>query len=160
MNNPISATELPDDIKSAICTVKVTMKNIKHEFVVKDDLNIDYENMETEMEQLPNIFHMWAMLYSEVREQKEVIEKKIKKRRGVLYKEIAEQGGKDLRRSDMVDIMETDELLENLEIKNILISKQSQKLWYILESIKMKNDNMRSLSGFKKQEMYQAGQSV
>ena len=38
--SPISATELPDDIKSAICTVKVSMKTTKHEFIVKDDLNI------------------------------------------------------------------------------------------------------------------------
>ena len=159
---PISATELPDEIKTAICTVKVLLgkDKQKYKFVVKDDLKVNYENMENEMEQIPDVFHMWAMIYNEIKEQKDIIDKKIRKRRGILYREISEQGGKNLRRSDISDIMEIDEILENLEIQHILISKQSQKVYYILESIKMKNDNMRSLAGFKRQELYQTGQSI
>lgn len=156
----ISVLDLDDDFKEALCTIKVTFNNQTKKFSVKDDLIIDYENIEHEMEEFPNKYHLWSMLYSEVKEQLAVVEKKIKKRKGIVYEEIHNQGGKSLRRADISDLMETDELLSKLEASKIILDKQSQKLWFTLEALKMKNDNLRSLSGFRKQELYQAGQSV
>jgi hypothetical protein len=157
--NPIE--ELPDDIKQALCTISVKFRGEKRNFAIGDELRIDYEHIEHEMEELPNKFHLWAMLYSEVREQKEVVEKKVRKRKGILYDEIRKQlGDERLRRSDIDDIMEVDEMLETLEAQQIILEKQCQKLWFVLESLRMKNDNIRSLSGFRKQELYQANQSV
>lgn len=151
-----SASELPDDIKEALCKIKVKFRGQTREFDIKDGLSIDYDHMEEEMEHIPHVYQLWAMLYTEVREQKETTDKKIRKRKGILYQAIQETGGKNLRRSDIADIMENDEVLEKLEAASIIINKQCQKLWFILESLKMKNDNMRSLSGFKKQELYQS----
>lgn len=156
----ISVSELEDDIKEALCTIKVTFKGTTNLFSIKDGLDIDYENVEHEMEEFPNKYHLWSMLYSEVKQQLAVIEKKIKKRKGFIYDEIYKQGGGKMRRSDIADLTETDDVLNKLELDKILIEKQSQKLWFTLEALKMKNDNLRSLSGFRKQEMYQAGQSV
>jgi hypothetical protein len=100
------------------------------------------------------------MLYSEVKEQLAVVEKKIKRRKGIVFNEIQKQGGSKMRRSDISDLMENDELMNELEARKIILDKQSQKLWFTLEALRMKNDNLRSLSGFRKQELYQAGQSV
>jgi len=156
----ISVLDLDDDFKEALCTIKVTFQGQIKKFSVKDDLNIDYEGLEQEMEQFPNKYHLWSMLYSEIKEQLAVVDKKIKKRKGIVFGEICKQGGKSLRRSDITDIMETDDMLSKLEASKILLEKQSQKLWFTLEALKMKNDNLRSLAGFRKQELYQAGQSV
>lgn len=156
-----STAELPTDIKEALCKIKVKFRGQTQEFDLKDSLKIDYDDIEEEMEKLPHIYQVWAMLYAEVKEQKETIDKKIRKRKGILYKAILEEsGGKNMRRGDITDLMEIDDVLEKLEAANIIVNKQCQKLWFILESLKMKNDNIRSLSGFKKQELYQAGQSV
>lgn len=156
----ISVIDLDGDFKEALCTIKVTFQGQTKKFSIKDDLAIDYENLEQEMEEFPNKYHLWSMLYSEIKEQLAVVEKKIKKRKGIVFDQICKQGGKGLRRSDISDIMETDEMLNKLEVSKILLEKQSQKLWFTLEALKMKNDNLRSLSGFRKQELYQAGQSV
>jgi len=155
-----SILDLPDDIKEALMSVKVKFNGQTKQFIVRDELVIDYDNIEKDMEEFPNKFHMWAMLYSEIKEQREVLDKKIRKRKGIIYKGIQEvDGGKNLRRSDISDLMETDDVLENLEAQMIITEKQCQKLWFTLESLRMKNDNMRSLSGFKKQELFQASQS-
>jgi len=154
----ISVLDLDDDFKEALCTIKVTFQGKHNRFSIKDDLVIDYENIEHEMEEFPNKYHLWSMLYSEMKEQLAITEKKIKKRKGVVFEEISKQGGKGLRRADISDIMETDDVLNKLEVSKIILDKQSQKLWFTLEALKMKNDNLRSLSGFRKQELYQAGQ--
>lgn len=155
-----SVLDLPEDIKIALCTVKVRFMGKDRQFIIKDELSIDYDNIEKDMEEFPNKFHLWAMLYSEVKEQKGVIDKKVRIRKSKIYEEIVKNDGKNLRRSDITDIMESDKVLEELEAKMIIIDKQCQKLWFILESLRMKNDNMRSLSGFKKQELFQTSQSV
>ena len=155
----ISTSDLPDDVKEALCKIKIKFNGAVREFDLKDSLIIDYDNIETELEQIPHVYQLWSMLYAEVREQKDTIEKKIRKRKGVLYKTICSEGGKNLRRGDIDDIMEIDDVLEILEAASIIVNKQCQKVWYILDALKMKNDNMRSLSGFKKQEMYQISQS-
>jgi len=158
MTIPIS--ELDEDIKEAICTIKVTINDQKKKFNIKDDLVIDYENIETEMEEFPNKFYLWSMLYSEIKEQLAVVDKKIKKRKGIVYGDILKQGGKSLRRADIADLVEIDTMFNELEASKIILDKQSQKLWFTLEALRMKNDNLRSLSGFKKQELFQAGQST
>lgn len=154
-----SILDLGEDIKEAVCTIKIVLNGETKKIIIKDDLTIDYESIEHEMEEFPNKFHLWSMVYSEIREQLAVVEKKIKKRKGILYEEINKKGGKNLRRSDISDIMEIDDMLNKLELQKIILDKQSQKLWYTLEALKMKNDNLRSLSGFRKQELYQASQS-
>jgi len=156
----IPVSDLDNDIKEAICTIKVMLGGDNKKFNIKDDLVIDYENIEHEMEEFPNKFYLWSMLYSEIKEQLSVIEKKIKKRKGIIYDEIYKQGGGKMRRSDITDLMETDSTLNELEIKKIILDKQSQKLWFTLEALRMKNDNLRSLSGFRKQELYQTNNSV
>jgi len=156
----MSVLDLEDEFKEALCAIKVVLHGNVKKFSIKDELKIDYENIEYEMEVFPNKYHLWSMLYSEVKEQFSVIEKKIKKRKGILYDEISKQGGGKMRRADISDLTETDKVLNELELKKIIIEKQSQKLWFTLEALKMKNDNLRSLAGFRKQELYQAGQSV
>lgn len=152
--------DLPEDTKQFMTILKVEVNGKTNKFSIEEDLEINYDDIEGELERLPNNYFMWAMVYSEAKEQKEVISKKIEKRKGILYEAIQKEGYKNLRRSDIDDLMAGDKMLEELNVKLIMKNKQCQKLWYVLESLKMKNENMRSLAGFKRQEMFQAGQSV
>jgi hypothetical protein len=92
------------------------------------------------------------MIYSEVKEKANVFEKKIRRRRGILTQEILLEN-KSLRRGDIADIIECDNDLLEIEGQYIHLQKLVGKLYHTLEALKMKNDNIRSLSGFKKQEM-------
>jgi hypothetical protein len=156
----VQIKDLDDDIKKAICVVKAKINGQVKKFDVEDNLMINYDLIESELEDFPHTYYLWAMLYSEVKEQQEVIEKKIRKRKGILYKTILDEGGWNLRRSEIDDLMSDDEVLMELELQAILIGKQRQKLWYILESLRMKNDNMRSLAGFRKQELFNTHNSA
>jgi len=58
-----------------------------------------------------------------------------------------------MRRGDVEDLIDCDDDLMNLEAQKVVIEKKARKLYHTLEALKMKNDNMRSLFGFKKQEL-------
>ena len=95
---------------------------------------------------------MWSMIYSEVKEQLDTIDTQIKKRKSTLIKTILMETDYKIRRNDINDLTNCDDYLTELEAKKIILEKKARKLFYTLEALKMKNDNMRSLFGLKKRE--------
>lgn len=147
-----SLLEAEDELKAALCNIKATINDKKVNVQTNENLSIDYDNVEWELDTLPSIYHLWAMLYSEVKEQVNISEKRIRRRRGHLTNEILSNDGKSLRRGDIADILECDDVLMKEEAEHIRLQKIAGKLYFTLEALKMKNDNLRSLSGFKKNE--------
>ena len=141
------------DLKNILCIVKVKIQGKEREFHLNEDLTIDYYGIEFELDNFPQIYHLWGMIYSEVREQVSVAEKKIRRRKGMLFSEILLNEGKGMRRGDIADLVECDDELLKLDAEHIKLQKLAGKLYFTIESLKMKNDNMRSLCGFKKQEI-------
>lgn len=118
-------------------------------------LEVDYEMIENEMSNMPSIFSYFASVYSEARHQVSLYERAIKARRGVLMKTIlAEQKEAKTRltQDQITRIIDADEGIDKLEHKLAERQMQAGKLYYFLEALRMKNDNLRSLAGFKKQE--------
>jgi hypothetical protein len=150
----MSIMDAPDEFKQAVCEIQAKINGNKSSFQVDEDLSVSYDEIEFELDQFPQVYLMWAMIYSEVREQVNILEKKIRRRRGTLTVEIlGDQNNKGLRRGDIADIIECDDDLMKIEAEHIRLQKVAGKLYHTLEALKMKNDNIRSLSGFKKQEM-------
>lgn len=149
----MSIDNLSDDVKKYLCHLKILINGKERDFYVNEDLSISYDDIEFELDKLPQIFQLWAMIYSEVKEQVNILDKKIKRRRGMLYNEISNNEGKSLRRSDINDIVECDDDLLKLDAQYIRLQKLAGKLYFTIEALKMKNDNIRSLCGFKKQEI-------
>jgi hypothetical protein len=149
----MSIKDIPEEISRALCHIQVTISGKKLECLTNEDLNIDYDEIEFELEHMPQIFHAWSQLYSEAKEQTNIVEKQIRRRRGILTSEIIRDMGKSLSRGTLTDLVEIDDKLLELEAEHIRLQKIAGKLYFTLEAIKMKSDHMRSLCGFKKLEM-------
>lgn len=118
-------------------------------------LEVEYESVETELTNVPAQFAYFASVYSEARQQVTLYERAIKTRRGRITKEILERQKEEKTRltSDQISrILDADEDIENLEIKLAQKQMQTGKLYYFLEALKLKNENLRSLAGFKRLE--------
>lgn len=118
-------------------------------------LEVEYEAVETELANVPAQFAYFASVYSEARHQVTLYERAIKTRRGRITKEILERQKEEKTRltSDQITrILDADEEIENLENKLAQKQMQTGKLYYFLEALKLKNENLRSLAGFKRLE--------
>jgi len=125
---------------------------------MRSDLDVDYVNIQQELEESPSVFAYWASIYSELKMQCTKIERQIKTRRGRLVEEIindATQNGVRLTDKQVGLIIEADEVLNGLETKHMILQKHTGKMWFMVEAIRMKADNLRSLSGFAKMEFSQ-----
>jgi hypothetical protein len=99
------------------------------------------------------------MVMSEQKTVVGVLERKIKRRRAVATNQVVRQAkneGVVLKVDDVKSLVEMDDELELLEAELLIAERTSGKLWNIVEALKMKSENLRSLSGFKKQEMKDA----
>lgn len=144
---------------STLFKFKVTYKhNSENRTVLVDmraDLDIDYTAIEQQLEDTPSEFAYWAALYSEVKQQSAILERKIKARRGILANNLMQEAIKNsIKVTDkQIQIcIEDDEELNKLEAMLILSKKHEGKMYFMIEALRMKADNIRSLSGFAKIE--------
>lgn len=127
-------------------TVKVDMTN---------DIEIDYERLEEQMDQVPGQYVWWAGIYSEAKAMVTLLERRIKIRRGVLVEEaLKEARESQVRLTDKQaeKVVETDDKLNKWEVQLAVLQKNTGKLWHMLKAIEMKAELLRSRSGFKRQE--------
>jgi hypothetical protein len=123
---------------------------------IRADLEIDYAIIQSQLEDTPSEFAYWASIYSELRMQVSKIERQIKVRRGKLTDKAikdATKSGVRLTDKQVQAIIEADDDLIKLELQLIIANKHCGKMFYMVEAIKMKSDNLRSLAGFARQEM-------
>ncbi len=119
------------------------------------DVDIDYELLQEQLGQIPSIYAFWSQILAECKKQVAVIDRLIAVKRGKLMRTLYEEGQKQvtkIRKEDIEDLIETDNELNELEVKKISAERQVSKLFAIVRALEMKAECMRSLSGFKKQE--------
>jgi len=96
------------------------------------------------------------MLLAEAKKEVATLERIIEARKGQVTKELlnaAQQGGIKTRASDVELLINTDERILDLESKLIIANKTLSKMFAIVDAVKMKSEHLRSLAGFKKQEL-------
>ena len=123
---------------------------------MRADLEIDYSIIQSQLEDTPSEFAYWAAIYSELKMQVGKIERHIKVRRGKLIdKALKDAAASSVRLTDKQTqaIVEADEDLTKLELRLLIANKHCGKMFFMVEAIKMKSDNIRSLAGFARQEM-------
>ena len=126
--------------------VKVNMAN---------DIEIEYERLEEQIDQVPGQYVWWASVYSEAKATVTMLERRIKIRRGELVDaalQEARQHNVKLTDKQALTVVERDTTLNEWEVKLALIQRNVGKLWHMLKAIEMKSELLRSRSGFKKQE--------
>lgn len=123
---------------------------------MRADLEIDYRIIQEQLEDTPSEFAYWAAIFSELKMNTTKLERQIKVRRGQLLDSAikeAMKAGVKLTDKQANTIIEADELLNKLEGKLIILQKHTGKMYFMIEAIRMKSENLRSLSGFAKIEM-------
>ena len=146
---------VPEDVAKQLITLRFPAQEGFIERDFRPDVEIDYDNLVKQLEETPALFSFWANLLAEVRKQVAVLERKAKRRRGEVTRNLLDEArGKDvkLRRDDVEDLIEADDLLNKFEAELIMANKHLSKLFAITDAIKMKSEHLRSLAGFKRQE--------
>jgi hypothetical protein len=154
------ADNVPEDVASIVVriSVKASGKEISKDF--RTDVEIDYDNLEEQLARTPSAFAYWAGVLSEQKMVVGVWERKIKRRRAVVAEQILKASkaeGISLRAADIKELIEADDVLEKLEAELLIAQRSAGKLYNIVEAIKMKSEHLRSLAGFKRQELRDAG---
>lgn len=165
-----------------------------------EDIHVDYEQLESHLQDIPSQFVFWGSVYSEVKAQVSALETRISRRKAFLTRQMVEKakfGGQKLTEKQVQAFIDADgvdetkvrrdQLLKNterdtplteeeletvikaavqtelqqtlpyLEVQLLAASKTQGKLWYMVEALKMRNENCRSLAGFKRQDKEQSG---
>lgn len=125
---------------------------------VANDIEIDYERLEEQMDRLPGQYVWWSSIYSEARAMVTLLERRIKIRRGVLIEaaiETAREHNVKLTGPQSEKIIESDNKLNEWEVKLAILQKNVGKLYHMVKAIEMKSELLRSRSGFKRQELEQ-----
>lgn len=139
-------------------SIRIGDRNI--DLDLRSDLGIDYGALQQHLEDTPSEYAFWGAMYSELKAQCAVLERKIKARRGYLADHlIKESYSHQVKLTDkqLTSTMEGDDELNKMELLMTRLQKQTGKVYFIVEAIKIKSDNLRSLAGFAKIEFQQSG---
>lgn len=119
------------------------------------DLDVDYDIIENQMEDLPAQYAFWASVYSELRNNVAMLERASKIRKGQVIEEVqksARDEGIKFTADQVKSVVEVDDTLNKIEARVEKAQMQTGKIYHLMESLKMKAELVRSLYGFKKQE--------
>ncbi len=127
------------------------------------DLDIDYELLEYHLETVPAQYMFWAAIYSELKANVTVLEIQLDKRKTfVASTTIKKFRGENVRLTDkqMQAIIDSDDGLDKIRVALVIAQKKCGKVYHMVEAIKLKSENCRSLAGFKRQEKEQSSQTT
>lgn len=147
--------ELVDD--STVFRFKVPLPSTgkKVEVDILPDLDLDYEILEEQMQDIPAQYAFYAAFYSELRLMVAKAERNLKARRGEATQFVASQAkerGTKLAADSIKQIVESDEKLCQADDRLQKAQMLCGKIYHMLEALKMKAELARSLAGFKRQE--------
>jgi hypothetical protein len=147
-------TYIPQEVQDGtLFRFEVKVAGQKFSVDLRADLDVDYTAVEEQLEDTPAIFSYWSTIYAELKSQTAIMERRIKARRGLLaselLKEVTKAGGK-VTDKQMNTVIEGDEELNRMETALIVLEKHTGKMYFMLQAIQMKAENLRSLSGFAK----------
>lgn len=161
------ATVAPDLLGTTLFKFKVRLQVITNKIDNKPqykeievnllpDLDLDYEILEQQMQDIPAQYAFWAAVYSEVRMSVAIAERKLKMRYGQamerVQKEFNDRGLKPT--VEVVKrIVEKDDEIAKADLEFQKLQMQSGKLYHMLEALKIKAEQARSLAGFKRNEL-------
>lgn len=148
---------LPEEIlQSDLFRFRVKMINGTEVTVdMINDIEIEYERLEEQMDQLPGQYVWWASVYSEAKAMVTLMERRIKIRKGNLVEAALDQARAMQVKvtNDQVNaIVEKDQKIVEWEKVLIVLQKNTGKLYHMVKALELKTELMRSRSGFKRQE--------
>lgn len=176
MDNWFEREEIETDILDVVAKLKMPLSVVQGgkrvlvqmERDFRSDLEINMIDLEDQMMDTPSIYAFWSNILSEQQMVVDTLERQLKIRRGAVKRELREEAARSMRdgtalssrtglnRDDIDDLMSLDPEIKELGASLIKAKRALSKLWGIVNAVKMKSETMRSLAGFKKQELEDA----
>jgi hypothetical protein len=144
---------IDQELSEILIKFKLTLNNKE---IIRDwrtDCKINYEHLEDDLEDMPSIYAFWTAILSEARKKLRIIEFQIDIQKAKILKGVKIPEGIKLTVADKENIVTLDVEYNQLIIKQIELESTVSKLFGIVDSLKMKSDNLRSLAGFKRAEL-------
>lgn len=146
---------IDSDLKDIIIKLRIRLSGKEIDRNWTEDLSLDYENLDEDMEKMPSIFAFWSAVLAEARREKNIIEMKLDIRRSKVMdsiKSIIKEGVK-MTNQDKDDLVNVDSDYVKLRTELINVDTTVSKLFGIVDSLKIKADNLRSFSSMKRAEL-------
>ncbi len=125
------------------------------------DLDVCYELVQTQIEEVPSQYVYWGSIYSELKLQCAKLERQIKGKKGqITDKILKDASAQSIKITDkqVNAIVESDLELQELELKLAIYERNTGKIWFVVQALQMRAEGLRSLCGFSKID-YQANMS-
>ena len=120
-----------------------------------DDLAINFEMLETQLQETPQMIAFWNALLAEQKIKVETLERRIKTVRGLVTKTLLKESQDnkvEMRSTELREIINADRKVLELDSELLRQKRVEERLKNIVENLIRKFDALRSLSGFKKDE--------
>lgn len=153
----------PEILESTLCRFKIGFidENNKEKHTHLVDIptfvEIDADNIEKHLRDTPAQYAFISEVYAEAKKQLSAIERSIKLRRSKIFKECYEKGGSEKVRltvEQIKAIVESDEEVTRLEELGFNAESRVSKLFGLLKSVELKNNNIAQLAKMKVQERF------
>lgn len=151
--------EIPAEIRDIIWRVKAKLPGVaesyEHDF--QQDIDADYDQLEVQLEEIPSVFAYTSSMLAEAKTMVSIKKLAVKRARAKIVQEILEDSRQKQRtpprKTDIDDLIEGDEKVVKLTAELIQAERTESKLIGFVQAIKMKHEALRTLAGFKKQEL-------
>lgn len=148
---------IPEDIANAIFKIRIELPNGK---IVERDFSTDvspnYDMLEEQLIETPAIYAFWSTVLSEQKFVVAKLERLIARRRSIICDEAlrtARDDGGRVTKYVLDEIVEADDSILELQTKLMIAQRSLSKLFGVVDSLRIKSEALRSLAGFKRQEM-------
>lgn len=151
---------LDEDLANAVFKVQVKLPSgqvVDRNF--KADFDINYDMLEEQLAETPAQLAFFSAVLAEQRFTVKKLERMIARRRAVIAQdanETAKTEGLKLHKYVIDEVVEVDNEIFELQAKLMLEERTLSKLYGFVDSLKGKMESLRSLAGFKRQEMRDA----
>ncbi|MCK9281694.1 MAG: hypothetical protein M0P71_13795 [Melioribacteraceae bacterium] len=145
--------EIPEEIAEVLITLKIKINGKQVTRDWRKDCGVDYDRLEDDLENMSSIYSFWTAVLAEARKNLRVVEYDKDIRKSKIMRSIVIPEGVKLTVADKENIVNVDPEMGKLIVRHIELENLVQKLFGIVDSLKMKADNLRSLAGFKRAEL-------
>lgn len=146
---------LPDEIMNTIIKLKIQLPDKVIEYDFRPDVAPDYDQLESQLEDTPQQFTFWSVVFAEQKARVAILERELLMAKSRAERMVSQEMRKHdvkLGRPEINAMIELHDAVHKTSCQVIEEEKKLSKLKAIVEAIKMKNDNVRSLAGFKREE--------
>ena len=148
-----------DEVTDSIAKVRIKINGRTQEFMFDDDVSVNYDILQDELIEQSAKYAFWSTILSEQKAIVATLNHLIKVRKSEVIRDsiaASRTSGVKIPKYELDEIVEFDGKMQGAQKLLIKEDKKLSLLYGVVDTLKTKGDNLRSLAGFKRQEMRDA----